>query len=95
MQSKKMSLFETVSNTLVGFWLAVLTNMLLFPLFGLPAPFAQSCWIAMVFTILSIFRGYYMRRFFNWMYVNHPNLEKDIQAWMHQVSQRIRTLRMR
>ena len=36
-QSRRMSLVEAISNVAVGFGLAIATQMLVFPLFGLHA----------------------------------------------------------
>ncbi len=36
MQSRLMSLIEALANVVVGFWLAVFAQMIVFPLFGLP-----------------------------------------------------------
>ncbi len=65
-QTKKQSLFESVVNVLVGFWVAVLIQVLVFPLFEIEATFAENLAISLVFTIVSILRGYILRRFFVW-----------------------------
>ena len=56
-QSRLMSLVEAVANVVVGYGVAVLTQMLVFPLFGLTGGFRQNLAIGLVFTAVSIVRG--------------------------------------
>ena len=48
----------------VGYGLAVTMQMLVFPLFGLHASLGDHLLIGAVFTIVSIARGYSLRRLF-------------------------------
>ena len=59
-----MSFIEALVNVAVGFALAVTTQIVVFPLFGLSVSFAQNVGLAGVFTVLSIARGYVVRRCF-------------------------------
>lgn len=63
-QSRLMSLVEAVANVLVGYGIAVLTQMLVFPLFGLRTSLADNLMIGAIFTGVSIARSYTLRRFF-------------------------------
>ena len=63
-QTRKMSLIEAIANVIVGYTLAVITQMLIFPVFGLHATLAQNLKIGLVFTVVSIARGYALRRLF-------------------------------
>ena len=65
MQSKKMSILETCASTAIGYAVAILTQVLVFPLFGLTVSLSQSMAIGAVFTVVSIARGYCVRRLFN------------------------------
>ena len=65
MQSRLMSLVESVSNIVVGYGLAVLTQLLVFPLFGLHASLGENLAIGGLFTIVSLTRSYCLRRAFN------------------------------
>jgi len=69
MQSRVMSLVETTLSTAIGFIVAVLTQMLVFPIWGLSTTFADDLGIAAIFTVVSIIRGYWVRRLFNWLHV--------------------------
>lgn len=60
-----MSLAEAATNFAVGYCLAVLTQVLVFPLFGLVASFGENLVIGGVFTGISLVRSYVLRRMFN------------------------------
>jgi len=67
MQSRWMSFVEAVTNIAVGYALAVLTQIIVFPLFGLHASLGQNFLLAALFTAISLIRGYTLRRLFNAM----------------------------
>lgn len=64
-QSHTMSLVEAVANVVVGYGVAVVTQMLVFPVFGLQTTLAQNLKFGAVFTVVSILRSYVIRRVFN------------------------------
>ncbi|MCW1842203.1 hypothetical protein OK134_19085 [Prosthecomicrobium hirschii] len=59
-----MSLLEAVANVIAGYGLAVLTQLTAFPFFGLPARWSDALGLGAVFTIVSLVRGYALRRLF-------------------------------
>jgi hypothetical protein len=63
-QSRVMSLVEAVTNVVVGFLLALLTQIAVFPLFGLVVSAADNLLISMIFTAVSIVRSFTLRRIF-------------------------------
>jgi hypothetical protein len=63
-QSRLMSLVEAGTNVVVGYGIAVLTQMAVFPLFGLSATIGQNLSIGAVFTVVSLARSYLLRRLF-------------------------------
>ena len=63
-QSRPMSLLEALTGTTVGFGVAVTTQLVVFPWFGLPASFSDSLAIGAIFTVVSIARSYAVRRLF-------------------------------
>ncbi|MCA3642387.1 MAG: hypothetical protein IOC63_11095 [Methylobacterium sp.] len=63
-QSRVMSLVEAVTNVIVGYGVAVVTQILIFPIFGLQTTLAQNLKMGLVFTVVSIGRSYALRRFF-------------------------------
>lgn len=69
-QSRLMSLAEAVANVLVGYGIAVVTQMLVFPLFGLHTSLADNLMIGAIFTGVSIARSYTLRRLFEALRMN-------------------------
>jgi len=65
MQSRTMSLIEAAANVLVGYSVAVATQAVVFPLFGLHASLDQNLAIGLIFTVMSLVRSYALRRMFN------------------------------
>ena len=63
-QSRLMSLVEAVANVVVGYGVAVVTQILIFPIFGLQTTLAQNLNMGAVFTIVSLGRSYALRRLF-------------------------------
>ena len=59
-----MSLAEAFANVSVGYGVAVLTQLIIFPWFGLPARVGDALAIGLVFTALSIARSFALRRVF-------------------------------
>ena len=63
-QSRRMSLIEAVTNVVVGYALAVLTQMIVFPWFGLTASLQDNLGIGAAFVGVSLIRSYALRRVF-------------------------------
>ena len=64
-QSRLMSLVESVANVIVGYGVAVVTQILIFPIFGLHTTLAQNLKMGAVFTMVSLARSFALRRLFN------------------------------
>lgn len=64
-QSKSMSLAETCLSTGIGFVVAMGTQLVVFPFFGFHTTHTDNFLIASIFTVVSIIRGYFVRRLFN------------------------------
>ena len=65
MQSKRMSLMESVANVAVGYFISVATNAVVLPLFGFNTTVADNLKIGAAFTVVSLLRSYVLRRCFN------------------------------
>lgn len=65
MQTRMMSFIEAMTNIVVGYAVAVITQLLVFPLFGLAASLGDNLMIGLIFTIVSLVRSYMLRRLFN------------------------------
>jgi hypothetical protein len=64
-QSKKHSMFETVASTAIGFSISVVANIICLPYFGANITLRSSLYMGVIFTVISLVRGYYVRRLFN------------------------------
>lgn len=65
MQSRFMSFVESLANILVGFGVAILSQVIVFPIFGIHVPFVTNLWIGLWFTVISLIRQFILRRYFN------------------------------
>jgi len=63
-QSRLMSLVESVANVIAGYGVAVVTQILIFPIFGLHTTLAQNLQMGAIFTLVSIVRSFGLRRLF-------------------------------
>ena len=63
-QSRLMSLVESVANVIVGYGVAVITQILIFPAFGLHATLAANMTLGVLFTLVSLARSFALRRIF-------------------------------
>ena len=63
-QSRLMSLVEAVANVIIGYGVAVITQILIFPIFGLHTTLAQNLKMGAIFTMVSIARSFALRRVF-------------------------------
>lgn len=64
-QTKRGSLIESVLNAALGYGIAVVSQLLIFPLFGIHIPFHDNLLIGVYFTGISLVRSYVIRRWFN------------------------------
>ncbi len=65
MQSKRLSLVEALSNTLIGYGVNFTANLLIFPMFGMHISIRDNFVMGLIYTAISIARGYILRRTFN------------------------------
>ena len=65
MQTRWLSFVESVTNIVVGYALAVLTQIIVFPMFGLHASLSENLLIGCVFVGVSLVRSFAIRRLFN------------------------------
>ena len=76
-QSRLMSLVESLANVLVGYVVAVATQMLVFPLFGLAVTVTENLLIGLIFTAVSIVRSYALRRGFEALRVRQSAIDSS------------------
>ena len=65
MQSKRESMIETLTSVFVGWLIGVILNLTVLPLFDYNITVVDSLWVSLIFTAISVVRGYLIRRFFN------------------------------
>ena len=63
-QSRRLSLVESIANVVIGYGLAVATQVVVFPLFGIHIALADDLAIGMVFLVISLARSFVLRRVF-------------------------------
>jgi hypothetical protein len=64
-QTRLSSLIESVINIIIGYCVALISQIAIFPLFGIHVPLSTNLWIGAWFTIISLVRSYIIRRWFN------------------------------
>ena len=68
MQTRRQSMAETAASVAIGYLVALLSQLAIFPLFGIHLPLADNLAIGLYFTAISIVRWYYVRRLINWLH---------------------------
>lgn len=68
-QSRAHSAAEAVVNVAVGYIVAVGTQALIFPMFGIHIRLVDNLAIGAAFTVISLVRSYLLRRAFNLWHV--------------------------
>ena len=63
-QSRAMSMVEAATNVIVGYVLAIATQIVVFPWFGIEAALGEHLAIGLIFLGVSLIRGYLLRRVF-------------------------------
>jgi len=63
-QTRLMSLIEAVANVLVGYGVAVIAQILVFPVFGLQTTLIQNLKMGAIFALISMSRSFVLRRIF-------------------------------
>jgi hypothetical protein len=64
-QTRRGSAVEAATNVAVGYGIAVASQIMIFPLFGIRVPVSDNLLIGLWFMVISLIRSYALRRFFN------------------------------
>lgn len=64
-QTKRHSLLEAIANIVIGYFVAVASQIIIFPMFGINIPFGDNFIMGILFTVVSLIRSYTLRRLFN------------------------------
>jgi hypothetical protein len=63
-QSRRLSLIEAMTNVVVGYALAVITQIVVFPWFELQVSLGDNLAIGAMFVTISLARSFVLRRLF-------------------------------
>ena len=63
-QTKKASLVESLLNVAIGYGVAVASQIVIFPMFGIHVKIMDNLLIGVFFTVVSIVRSFLVRRLF-------------------------------
>lgn len=64
-QTPLSSFIEAMLNTLIGYFLNLGVQLVVYPWFGATFTFGQNIQIGLIFMVVSISRSYVIRRWFN------------------------------
>lgn len=64
-QSKRLSVAESIANTVIGLFVSYMIQLLVFPMLGIIISHSTNVKITLMFFVASFIRGYMIRRFFN------------------------------
>jgi hypothetical protein len=64
-QTRRGSFIESIFNILIGYGIAVISQVIIFPWFGIYIPLHANFQIGGWFTLVSLIRSYAIRRWFN------------------------------
>ena len=67
-QGKKGSLVESVIQVLSGWGVAIITQLIVYPLMGIEVTIVQNINLSLIFIVVGFIKQYYVRRLFE-MYV--------------------------
>ena len=68
-QSRRASFAEAWINIFIGYAINFTANMLIFPRFGYQITVRDNLIIGVIYTVISLVRGYGVRRLFNWIHI--------------------------
>lgn len=64
-QTRLESFIEALLNIFIGYIVAVASQIMIFPMFGVHLSFQSNLWMGAWFTLISLIRSYIIRRYFN------------------------------
>jgi len=64
-QTKLGSLIESMMNIVIGYGIALASQIVIFPMFDIHVSLSTNLWIGAWFTAISLVRSYVIRRWFN------------------------------
>lgn len=68
-QRRSHSFLEQIANQFIGFTISWPINIVLLPMLGMPSSVGKAFWVTAMFMAISVVRGYFTRRLFNYIHV--------------------------
>lgn len=65
MQSKTFSFIESIVNVIIGYFVSLFGQIIIFPIFNIKVDLQTNLYIGAGFTVISIIRSFILRRIFN------------------------------
>ena len=65
MQTKRQSIIEIITSTAIGYVVSLISLYIIFPIFGIVSSTTDNLLITLYFTVISLARGFVVRRYFN------------------------------
>ena len=75
MQTRWQSIRETVTHVGLGYFVALATQFVVFPMYGMDVTIWEQLEIGWIFTGVALIRVYLVRRFYNWRH--HGRVQGD------------------
>lgn len=66
-QTKRGSVVEVLVSVAIGLIVSMIANHFVFPLYGFQPSLISNAQITLIYTVISVARGYVVRRFFNFL----------------------------
>jgi len=70
MQTRTQSFIESTTNIIIGYIVALISQIIIFPLFNINVPLSDNLLIGAYFTVISLARSYLLRRYYNRKHIN-------------------------
>lgn len=64
-QSKLASLIEALTQTVIGYFINIVVQLIVYPMYGAVFTLQQNFELGLIFLVVSLIRGYALRRMFN------------------------------
>ena len=75
-QTRRMSLLESLVSVISGYFLTVLIQFYLFPLFGINVPMLDTLFISLIIVLIAFAKNYSVRRIFNYLHRQDRLMQK-------------------
>ena len=80
-QTRLGSFIESLMNIVLGYGVAIASQLLIFPMFDIHIPLSSNLGIGAWFTVISIIRSYTIRRYFNaWLHRKAEQLAEQVES---------------